>query len=305
MKARESWRIGVWLGAAALLALCGAVATADAGNILLVSDNGWSNTRAGLNPGPPNPEDEFVSFLTGMGHNVVISTGVNATAQFRPAPPTAAQLGPGGLFPGSVDLIIVSRVTSSGDYASNAAETTAWNSITTPLLLMGPHLARSSRWLWLNSTVIDEADVTDLVFDAPAHPFVNGLATDILFPVRPTGQSLTRVGTADAGNGTKIAHTPDGDVAIVEWAAGTEFYAGSGQIAGGRRVLFPGLRYHETAAVNTDPANEVSFSHFSDNGKAMLEQTINVMIPEPSSIVLLIVAGVGLAGFGWRRRRAA
>jgi hypothetical protein len=39
------------------------------------------------------------------------------------------------------------------------------------------------------------------------------------------------------GNGTLLA-TGDGLPWIVEWEAGVEYYAGSGQTAGGRRVFF-------------------------------------------------------------------
>ena len=45
----------------------------------------------------------------------------------------------------------------------------------------------------------------------------------------------------DAGNGTVIATRADtGAVWIAEWEPGVEFYAGSGQFAGGPRMWFAG-----------------------------------------------------------------
>src|SRR5690606_11003120 len=44
------------------------------------------------------------------------------------------------------DLIIVSRNTSSGNYATNTAEIAAWDGLTTPLLLGNAFIARNDRW---------------------------------------------------------------------------------------------------------------------------------------------------------------
>ena len=46
----------------------------------------------------------------------------------------------------AADLVIFSRSTGSGNYASDAAEPTQWNSVTTPLIQMSAYLIRSSRW---------------------------------------------------------------------------------------------------------------------------------------------------------------
>ena len=255
---------------------------AQGGNILLVSDNAYAGTRAGTG----DPETDMVSFLTGLGHTVTRATGIGGSAQFREGnggSATAAAVG--------ADLILVSRVTNSGSYDEGNSGAN-WNAISTPLLLLSPYLSRGSRWQWLpGGNAIDQGAVSDLVILEPGHAFVSGLGSNILSPAT----TFSRNDLTDPGNGTLIATTPDGDVALVEWAAGTQFQPG-GQVAGGHRVLMGGLRYHE------DDGAPVEFSAYSANGLAMLGQTIDTMlIPEPSSM-FLVVAGA-LVTLGVRSRR--
>lgn len=51
----------------------------------------------------------------------------------------------------AADLVIYSRNSNSGSYDDDD-EINQWNSITTPMILMSPYLARSSRWLWVDNT---------------------------------------------------------------------------------------------------------------------------------------------------------
>ena len=268
--------------------LVASFSTAQAVTVLLVSDNAFINSRAG----PGDPEVDMEAFMTSLGYDVIRATGSGSTAQFREGNDGAA-----GAAAVGADLIVVSRVTTSGAYdeGNNGAN---WNAITTPLLLLGPHIARSSRWKWLNSTIVDQGAVTDLVLDDPTHPFVSGLGTSLF----DSSTSLTRLDTTNVGNGGLIATAPDGDVALVEWDAGDEFYSGSGQIAGGQRVYFGGLRYHED-----DGARQLVFDDYSDNGMAMLGQIMTTMvpIPEPSTIAILGSLLVAAPFVLWRRRKPA
>ncbi|MCP4610624.1 MAG: LamG domain-containing protein [Planctomycetes bacterium] len=142
----------------------------------------------------------------------------------------------------AADLIIVSRNSNSGDYA-NGDESTQWNSVTTPIILQAMHIVRSNRWQWLDTTTLRNlpgfaADILAAdhsIFDGvvPSAQVLDGTVELTTFP------EITGVGV---GNGTLIAKVPvpDADVAwIVEWEAGVEFYDGSGQIAGGQRMIFP------------------------------------------------------------------
>ena len=56
----------------------------------------------------------------------------------------------------AADLVIVSRATDSGGYATDAAEIAQWNSVTTPLILLNVYIARGGtgsnfRCRWANS----------------------------------------------------------------------------------------------------------------------------------------------------------
>jgi hypothetical protein len=143
----------------------------------------------------------------------------------------------------SADLIIVSRRTSSGKFV---AEIDFWNGLPTPMLLHSSFLIGDDRWRWMPGGT-QNVDVTqvgvvapdDLVFDGV--PITDGLVDISATPL--PGLDVSNQGSA--GNGTEIA-TPAGldKVMIARWAAGTEYYRGSGQVAGGPRVFF-GMRTDE------------------------------------------------------------
>ena len=144
----------------------------------------------------------------------------------------------------SADLIIGSRTSNSGNYATDATEVTQWNSVATPLIMMTAYWCRNSRWLWINSDSVDEyAAETMMQVVESAHPVfegikpVNGLV-DVIDETVDSGQN-SFVLTNDVGNGTLIAQRQDNQyVWIAEWQAGVEFYDGCGQIPAEKRMLF-------------------------------------------------------------------
>ncbi len=140
----------------------------------------------------------------------------------------------------AADLIIVSRNSNSGSYDDDD-EPTQWNSVTTPLILQGMHIVRSSRWRWLDTTTLP--NISDAVVDilAADHPMFAGVTSPVQITDGAVGPTtfpdITGVGV---GNGTLLAQVADtGEAWIAVWEPGVEFYAGSGQIAGGPRMIFP------------------------------------------------------------------
>ena len=167
----------------------------------------------------------------------------------------------------AADLIIISRDTNSGDY-DDGDEPTQWNAVTTPIIMQVAHIARSSRWRWLDTAdAIDEQTVLEAVI--PEHPIFKGVSLD------PNNQIdiLTTVasfpGTIDPGNGTLIAKS-DAYIWIVEWEQGQEFYSGSGQIAGGNRLLF-------VSGGTPEPLDGVL--NLTEEGVTMFLNAVKYMIP--------------------------
>lgn len=146
----------------------------------------------------------------------------------------------------AADLIIASRGLNTANYDA-AGEATKWNSLTTPLINLNAWMIRNnSKWYWMNSTAAtkDSGSPALLALD-PNHPVFAGVELDpnglveILDPNVGSGNT-SFINSLDVGNGTLIA-TSLGvhDAAwIAEWAAGVEFYAGAGQFAGGKRMMF-------------------------------------------------------------------
>jgi hypothetical protein len=136
----------------------------------------------------------------------------------------------------AADLIIISRDTNSGDYTGTIA---AWNSIETPIIMQVAHIARSNRWLWINTDAYNDSLPPAMEALDISHPVFNGVNLDNNNQVPVITEASSFPSITDAGNGTLLAKRADNDeLWIVEWETGQEFYAGSGQTAGGRRMLF-------------------------------------------------------------------
>jgi len=212
----------------ALALALGLISLAPAATIIWVSDS-YDDKADGI------PDDQgWIDWLTANGYTVDLSFR-NQQGRTLDAAKIAAL--------NAADLIIYSRNSDSGSYATNVAEVTQWNSITAPLILQATHLARNSRWLWLNSVDIAALTAPALSASVPAHPIFRGVTLGANNQVQQVldgavGQSSFMT-TTNVGNGTLIAQ-PVGTAAtwIAEWQAGVEFYSGSGQIAAGPRMLF-------------------------------------------------------------------
>ena len=169
------------------------------------------------------------------------------------------------------DLVIVSQSVNSGNY-DDGDEPTTWNSIEVPMIIMSPYLARRSRWGWLDSNSIIRVgndSYPDLIAQDPLHPIFLDMNLDTanMLGIFDWGVSGTVpfISINDVGNGLLLA-IPDGDenwTFITEWAAGIEFYPGSGQVPGGKRILFSAGTY-ERGEFNLNPEGRQLFLNMID-----------------------------------------
>jgi len=138
----------------------------------------------------------------------------------------------------AANLMIISRNSNSGDFANDATEIAQWNSITTPILNCSTHTIRNSRLLWLNTTALTNLSGSAISIMETSHTIFAGIPNQSVILDDPVGPT-TFPNTLDVGNGTMLAQVDGTDAAwIVEWQTGVEFYPGSGQFAGGPRMLF-------------------------------------------------------------------
>jgi len=219
----------------AALLLC-PVAITSAAQIIVVTENVDKNLDRVAD------DQGLIDWLVAEGHSVDVRRNTWDQLDAK----LIAQLN-------AADLIIVSRLANSGLYI-HGDETTQWNSLKTPLLLMSAYFARNMRWNWVNSAVAtnDTGDIYAVAVD-PNHPVFRGIQLRPLDPNDPrdhtqvvqlvdpnVGSGITSfIGATDMGNGRLIARSVGHALGwIAEWDAGAEFYPGAGQFAGGKRMMF-------------------------------------------------------------------
>ncbi len=214
---------------------CG-VTTAPAASIVVVTDN-IDRDRDGV-----ADDQGLIDWLVAEGHSVDV---------WRNPGKALDSQGLSRLH--GADLVVVSPLAESSLYFQGK-ETTQWNSLWTPLLLLNSRLAGNGQWNWVSSEAAVNAAREDCVEAMdPNHPLFRGVSLTALDESDPNsgpqpvpvvdasvGSGITAfLGTADVGNGRLIARTVNGSLGwIAEWDAGVEFYPGAGQFAGGKRLLF-------------------------------------------------------------------
>lgn len=220
-------------------------------------------------------DQELVDWLVNEGHNV----DVRRNNWIMLDSGKIAELN-------SADLIIISRLADSAFY-SHGATMAQWNSITTPLIQMNAYFARNTRWKWIDSWMAtsDTPDIYAEVVDIN-HPIFKGVPlvcldsdelddpVNIVQVVDPyIGSGFTSfVGTDDMGNGRLIARPLGTDMGwIAEWDAGVEFYEGSSEFAGGRRMLF-------CAGTNEIGGTRKGKLNLTPDGRQMLRNAIAYML---------------------------
>ena len=216
------WRTSIFLWVVLGVALS---PVAQAANIVVVT-----GTRD-IDADGTQDDTKWVEWLEALGHTVDFQLDHWTTLDDEKVAALEA-----------ADLIILSRGSSSGNYNTDATEIAQWNAITTPILMINAYIARSSRWLWVDSTTINNLEGPMMKVEVPEHPVFTGVTLNasnqvaIVDDTTGTGQT-SFIGSTDMGNGTLLASTGT-SCWIAEWQPGIEFYDGSGQTAGGLRMIF-------------------------------------------------------------------
>lgn len=233
-------------------------------NILVVTDPASASQQ---------PDDiALFDFLTNAGYTIDADSGA-----FTAAPPTPAQLA-------DVDLIIVSRTTSSGNY-DDGTEPQDWNALNKPLLLMSPFLARSSHWGWLNSTTLPADAAAPTAYNAfpnAAHAFVNGLTTAYATAGMQIDSLVSTTVPATATTVATITTTGGNAAAIVDIPVGATAFNSKGTF-GGRRVYFTMPDYPDKANQDFD---DVLTQNAKDIILRIINQVADVSVLEAESATL-------------------
>jgi uncharacterized surface protein with fasciclin (FAS1) repeats len=185
------------------------------------------------------PDIGYTDLLKGNGHQItrIVTSG-------NPDPSLLNKF----------DLIIISRSVPSGDYQN--ANATRWNSIETPIIVMGGYVLRNSRMGYTTGGTIPDTDRTiNLLVNDPQHPVFAGIDLNetnaTLNPfagIVSFGELVQRgisVNTDPvAGGGTILATVAtEGDPAfggmvIGEWQAGATMGNATADTLAGHRLVF-------------------------------------------------------------------
>jgi hypothetical protein len=212
----------------------------------------------------------------------------------------------------TMDLVIISRTASSGDYSGDGAS--LWNSVTAPMINLNGYTLRSSRLGFTDgTTMVDTTGDVSLAVTDPDHPIFAGIALtdgvmDNLFAegavplttdetiisrgISINNNNLDEEGTVLATIAEVSADTgPVGGIMIAELPAGATLQNSSGSpddVLGGSRLIFlTGSR--EPSGVTGGQAAAL-YDLFPD-GEKMFLNAVDYMInppeptPEPENIL--------------------
>lgn len=270
----------------AALVLVLVAGSTQAGVIMITTQDTW---EGGTGRAGELPDDQFITWLQGMGHTVIKKTvtGVIGAAAFATELET-----------NNVDLVIIGPRNSSGNYSDKGL-----NAIPVPMLAMLPHAIRPDRLNWpgagaagTDGQAWTDVDVTNV--EVAGHAWVAGLGTKFFDYTSTNGNGDTRWYDAGntAGSGDVIARR-SGDVdtlAIVSWDVG-DILADNTTLTAPRAV-FMGTNWARCGADWTSSFD----TNYTADGKESLRRVISSIIPEPTTLALL---GLGVVASLIRRKK--
>ena len=180
----------------------------------------------------------------------------------------------------AADLVIVSRETSSGRFATTALETEDWNlKVTTPLIQMSSFIVRSSRWLWFDtSDLVTLEPSSQMIAGDPTHPIFDGVVLDENDGFIANDGEVSLIKATDAGNGTVLGTDAEtGNAWIVLWEKGVEFYEGSGQMTGAPRMWLGG------GLTSSDSQNGAE--NFTLDGERLFLNAVSFLAEPPKPVI--------------------
>jgi len=164
------------------------------------------------------------------------------------------------------DLVIISRSVSSGGYSSGDSAD-AWNSVSSPMLVLGGYVLRTSRMGYTDgTTMVDTADTIQLRAEDASHPLFSGVdlndgvTGDFAGIVTwndqvQRGVSINNNNAGEAGRVIATVATESdptaGGIVAIEYDAGAPTTTG-GNFAGKRMALLTGSR--EAGGVTSETA---------------------------------------------------
>ena len=208
----------------------------------------------------------------------------------------------------AADVIVVSRDTNSGNYDDGGgAEMDFWNGLSGSILLSNGYISRNSRWDWVAS-----GDV-DAVSAAGNESNILDAGSPLLAGVDTTGGSLDLfddsignidqiIDSASVGGGNVILDDGGSHIILASWEAGDSFPLngpGSVNTFGGDRILF-GMDTPSSITQFTADGQQVFIDSLASFG---LQSPLATAVPEPASVAIWSLIGLGLAGFGYFRIR--
>jgi hypothetical protein len=272
----------------------------DGANIVWVSFHEADNIPSGAaaTAGFTNaPDVEYTRLLTNAGHTVTryITTGAPDTEYLQ-----------------TFDLVIVSRSNPSGNFQN--AGSTAWHSLTNPVIHLGGYGLRANRMGFFTGDAIPDTTNSSIRLNIkdPGHPIFNGIDVDAssnmigsyshiaVFEATGAPQRGISVNNNPVATGGKLLATvnvatgdpANGGTVIAEFPAGTTMANAAADVnAGHTLVLLTGSR--ENAALTGIPALTAEGSGIFDldpDGAKIFLNAVAYMTgltgPEPTDIAV-------------------